>query len=130
MGSSEIYAAVEELPEIAESLIVGYNLPNGDYNMPLFVVLKKGLKLDAALKDKIKKKIRTALSPRHVPDEIHEIAEVPKTLNGKKLEVPVKKILQGIPVEKAVNLDSMSNPSAIRYFTDMAEKEGPGKKPA
>ena len=90
--------------------------------MPLFVVLKPGLCLDDALKQKINQKIRSALSPRHVPDEIHAIAEVPSTLNGKKLEVPVKKILSGVPLEDAVNLDSMSNPQAMDYFVALAEK--------
>ncbi|PIP48459.1 MAG: acetoacetate--CoA ligase, partial [Deltaproteobacteria bacterium CG23_combo_of_CG06-09_8_20_14_all_51_20] len=129
MGSSEIYAAVEELPEIADSLIVGYNLPNGDYRMPLFVVLKAGAVLDEGMKEKIRKKIRSALSPRHVPDDIHQVAEIPKTLNAKKLEVPVKKILSGIPVEKAVNIDSMSNPAAMGYFVELAKRQGAGQKP-
>jgi len=129
MGSSEIYAAVEELPEIADSLIVGYNLPKGDYRMPLFVVLKAGAVLDEGMKEKIRKKIRSALSPRHVPDDIHQVAEIPKTLNAKKLEVPVKKILSGIPVEKAVNIDSMSNPAAMGYFVELAKRQGAGQKP-
>ena len=90
--------------------------------MPLFVVLKEGLELDDALKAKINKKIRSDLSPRHVPDEIYSIAEVPCTLNGKKLEVPVKKILCGIPVEKAVNVDSMSNPQSIDFFIKLADE--------
>ncbi|MEN8244778.1 MAG: acetoacetate--CoA ligase [Thermodesulfobacteriota bacterium] len=120
MGSSEIYAAVEELPEIVDSLVVGYTDPAGNYCMPLFVVLEKSFLLDDALKSKIAKNIREALSPRHVPDEIHAIDEVPCTLNGKKLEVPVIKILSGIPLEKAVNVDSMSNPQAIDYFVKLA----------
>ncbi len=130
MGSSEIYAAVEELPEIADSLVVGYNLPNGDYRMPLFVVLKAGAVFDEGMKEKIRKKIRSALSPRHVPDEILEVPEIPKTLNLKKLEVPVKKILSGMPVEKAVNIDSMSNPAAMDYFVEMAQRQDSGRKPA
>lgn len=120
MGSSEIYGVVDEIPEVVESLIIGYEDPSGNYIMPLFVVLKPGLELDQALKTKIKAQIRGALSPRHVPDEIYAIPEVPKTLNGKRLEVPVKKILSGTPVEKAVNVDSMSNPDAIKFFVEMA----------
>ena len=123
MGSSEIYAAVEELPEVADSLVIGYTANEDDYRMPLFVVPAPDLSLDAALKQKINQKIRSALSPRHVPDEIYAIEEVPTTLNGKKLEVPVKKVLSGIPLEDAVNLDSMSNPQAMDYFVAMAEKE-------
>jgi acetoacetyl-CoA synthetase len=124
MGSSEIYAAVEELPEVVDSLVIGYSMHADEYRMPLFVVLAPGQELDAALKQKINQKIRSALSPRHVPDDIHAIAEVPSTLNGKKLEVPVKKILSGVPLEEAVNLDSMSNPQAMDYFVEMAAKDG------
>ncbi|MBE9545819.1 MAG: acetoacetate--CoA ligase, partial [Proteobacteria bacterium] len=107
MGSSEIYAVVEDLPEVADSLVIGVETPAGKYFMPLFIVTQKGVDLDEALKEKINTKIRSALSPRHVPDDIFAIPEVPRTLNAKKLEVPVKKILAGIPVEKAVNVDSM-----------------------
>ena len=120
MGSSEIYAAVEDLPEVSDSLVIGVEMPAGQYFMPLFVVLKDEAELDDALKKKINAKIRTTLSPRHAPDEIYAIQEVPRTLNAKKLEVPVKKILAGIPVEKAVNVDSMSNPQAIDYFVRLA----------
>ena len=122
MGSSEIYAAVEELAEVADSLVFGFETPAGQYVMPLFVVLTEGVELDDSLKKSINDKIRTALSPRHVPDEIYAIREVPRTLNAKKLEVPVKKILSGIPVEKAVNIDSMGNPEAIDYFVRLAHE--------
>jgi acetoacetyl-CoA synthetase len=122
MGSSEIYAAVEELEEVADSLVFGFETPAGQYLMPLFVVLKEGIELDDTLKKSINDKIRTALSPRHVPDEIYAIREVPRTLNAKKLEVPAKKILSGIPVEKAVNIDSMGNPEAIDYFVRLAHE--------
>lgn len=122
MGSSEIYGVVNEIPEITDSMIIGFNDPSGNYVMPLFVVLKPGVVLDETLKASIKKRIRLSLSPRHVPDEIYAIPEVPTTLNLKKLEVPVKKILSGVPVEKAVNLDSVSNPDAIKFFADMAQK--------
>jgi acetoacetyl-CoA synthetase len=124
MGSSEIYAAVEELPEILDSLVVGYTDKKGDYRMPLFVVLEEGRRLDDALKMNIVKKIREALSPRHVPDEIIAIDEVPITLNGKKLEVPVKRVLSGTPLKEAVNVDSMGNPRAMDYFVKLAGKDG------
>ncbi len=126
MGSSEIYAAVEDLPEVADSLVIGLETGKGNYLMPLFVVLKEGLELDEALKKKINTKIRTSLSPRHVPDQIYAVADVPRTLNAKKLEVPVKKILSGIPVEKAVNIDSMSNPESIVFFVEFARKLAEG----
>jgi acetoacetyl-CoA synthetase len=122
MGSSEIYAAVEELSEVMDSLVLGFETKGGQYLMPLFVVLNEGTKLDETLKNKINTKIRSALSPRHVPDVIYSISEVPCTLNGKKLEVPVKKILCGIPVEKAVNVDSMSNPDSIEYFIKLTDE--------
>jgi acetoacetyl-CoA synthetase len=122
MGSSEIYAAMEDLPEVIDSLVIGYESPGGRYLMPLFVVLNSGVELDDSLKNKINSKIRSALSPRHVPDEIYAISEVPCTLNGKKLEVPVKKILCGIPVQEAVNVDSMSNPDSIKFFVEFAER--------
>ena len=122
IGSAEIYGAVEDLPEVVESLIVGFEPPQGGYYMPLFIVLKEGIKLDDPLKASINQKIRNTLSPRHVPDDIFTISEVPRTLNSKKLEVPVKKILTGEPVEKAVNIDSMSNPQSIDYFVQLAQK--------
>jgi acetoacetyl-CoA synthetase len=122
MGSSEIYNTVEEMTEVLESLVVGFNLPEGEYFMPLFVVLKGDIKLDDTLKVKIRKKIRSNLSPRHVPDEIYSVPEIPRTLNAKKLEVPVKKILSGIPPEKALNVDSMSNPKSINYFLKLGQQ--------
>ena len=120
LPSSEIYGVVEELPEVVESLIVGFEDPSGRYIMPLFVVLEAGVKFDDALKGKIKSAIRNALSPRHVPDEIYAVPAVPKTLNGKKLEVPVKKILSGVSLEKAANVDSMMNPESLEYFQQVA----------
>jgi acetoacetyl-CoA synthetase len=122
MGSSEIYSAVEELPEVLDSLVLGYEPPGGGYYMPLFVVLEEGAALDEVLKKKINAKIRTTLSPRHVPDAIFSVPDVPKTLNNKKLEVPVKKILMGMTPEKAVNIDSMANPEVIDYFVALAHK--------
>jgi acetoacetyl-CoA synthetase len=122
MGSSEIYSAVEDLAEVVDSLVIGFEKPGGDYFMPLFVVLEDGLTLDDDLKKKINTKIRSTLSPRHVPDGIYAIRDVPRTLNAKKLEVPVKKILTGVPVESAVNVDSMSNPNSIEFFVDFHRK--------
>lgn len=120
MGSSEIYSVVEEMEEISDSLIVGFEA-GGSYHMPLFVVLREGVPLSDGLKDKIKQRIRSSLSPRHVPDEILLVPDIPRTLNGKKLEVPIKKIFMGFPMEKAVNLDSMSNPEAIAPFLEIKD---------
>jgi acetoacetyl-CoA synthetase len=123
MGSSEIYRAVEDLPQVRESLVIGVERQKGKYYMPLFVVLQEDVVLDDALKNTISQRIRQQVSPNHVPDEIIAIQEVPHTLNGKKLEVPVKKLLLGMPVEKAVNIDSMSNPQAIEFFIAFAAQQ-------
>ena len=88
--------------------------------MPLFVVLREGAELDDELRREIARRVRERCSPRHVPDEVYAIPEVPRTLTGKKLEVPIKRILLGHPVEKAVNRDSMSNPGVIQWFLDFA----------
>lgn len=123
MGSSEIYRIVEGFPEILDSLIIGVELPGAKYYMPLFVVLRDGVALDDSLKARIKEQLRRHVSPHHVPDEILQVAEVPRTLSGKKLEVPVKKLFLGMPVEKAVSVDAMANPQAIQYFIDFAREK-------
>lgn len=120
MGSSEIYRVVEGLPEVLDSLVVDLEGLGGASYMPLFVVLREGVQLDAALEQRIKTAIRTALSPRHVPDAIFAIPDVPRTLSGKKLEVPVKKILSGVPVEQAANPDSLKNPELLPFFVELA----------
>lgn len=121
MGSNDFYSVIETMPEISESLIVGLDLPGGKYWMPLFVVPQPGMALDAALIAKIMQRIRSAMSPRHVPDAVLAIDAVPRTLNGKKLEVPVKKVLLGWPLAKAVNLGSVANPQALQCFVAMAK---------
>lgn len=120
MGTSEIYRTVEDIPEVLDSLVVDLEGLGGSSYMPLFVVLKPGVELDDDLKTRINTRIRSSLSPRHVPNEIYAIPEIPRTLSGKKLEVPVKKIMLGVPIEKAANPDSMSNPQVLRYFVDLA----------
>jgi acetoacetyl-CoA synthetase len=128
MGTSEMYRVVEAVPEVVDSLVIDLELSSGPY-MPLFVVLRAGVPLTDELKLKITDRIRSDLSPRHVPDDIFAISEVPRTLNGKKMEVPIKKILSGIPCEKAVNPDSMSNPTSIVHFLEFATSLG-DKAPA
>jgi acetoacetyl-CoA synthetase len=122
MGTSEIYSAVEKVEEVQDSLVVDLHKPNGDAFMPLFVVLNEGAELDDDLKKKIKQSIRERTSPRHVPDEIFAVPDIPRTLNGKKLEVPVKKILSGTPPEQAASRDSLSNPESLDRFVELAEK--------
>ena len=89
--------------------------------MPLFVVLREGVELDDDLRQRLKRKIRQDVSPRHVPDDILAVEQIPYTLSGKKMEVPVRKILLGQPVEKAANLGAMRNPEAINYFVSFAQ---------
>ena len=122
MGTSEIYSAVETVEEIADSLVVDIPRSGGDSFMPLFVVLQEGVELDADLENKIKGSIRERTSPRHVPDEIFAVPDIPKTLNGKKLEVPVKKILSGTPPDEAASRDSLGNPESLDRFAELAEK--------
>ncbi|RVU14787.1 acetoacetate--CoA ligase [Streptomyces antnestii] len=120
MGSADIYEAVERLPEIRESLVIGLEQPDGGYWMPLFVHLAPGAVLDDDLRARIKQTIRENLSPRHVPDEIIEAPGVPHTLTGKRIEVPVKRLLQGAPLEKAVNLGSVDSVELLRFYEDIA----------
>ncbi|MCP5012247.1 MAG: acetoacetate--CoA ligase, partial [Aestuariibacter sp.] len=122
MGTSEIYACVEALDEVLDSLVVDLELLDRDSYMPLFVILREGLVLDDALKQTINRKLRTELSPRHVPDEIFQVREIPYTLSGKKLEIPVRRILLGHPVGKAANLGAMRNPDSVNYFIDLSTK--------
>uniref|UniRef100_UPI003AFB2C2D AMP-binding enzyme n=1 Tax=Oceanobacillus massiliensis TaxID=1465765 RepID=UPI003AFB2C2D len=98
------------------SLIVDIPDESGQSRTPLFVVMKEGVTLTEEIARSIKKQIRTQCSPRHVPTAIHEVKELPKTLNGKKLEVPIKKILMGMDAEKVVNIGSLSNKRALDYF--------------
>jgi acetoacetyl-CoA synthetase len=121
MGTSEIYQAVDKIEEIVDSLVVDLEALGQESYMPLFVVLREGAVLDDALKQKINTRLRQDVSPRHVPNEIFAIKEVPRTLSGKKMEVPIRKILMGFPLEQAANLDAMRNPESIQFFVDLAQ---------
>jgi len=120
MGTSEIYRAVQGIPEITDALVVDIPKPGTEGWMPLFVVLADGETLDDELTGEIKRRIRELCSPRHVPDAVYEIAEVPRTLSGKVLEVPVKRILTGTPPEQAASRDSLANPRSLDYFVELA----------
>ena len=122
LGTSEIYRAVEELPEVLDSLVVDLEYLGRDSYMPLFVVLRPGVTLDAALKERINQAIRKAVSARFVPNDIFQVADVPRTLSGKKLEVPVKKILLGQAAEKVSNPGTMANPGSLAWFVDFARQ--------
>jgi acetoacetyl-CoA synthetase len=120
MGTAEIYRAVADVPEVLDSLVVDVPRPDTEGWMPLFVVLREGAELTDELTGEIKRRIREQCSPRHVPNEIFQVAEVPRTLSGKVLEVPVKRILMGEPPERAASRDSLANPAALDYFSKLA----------
>ncbi len=119
IGTSEIYRAVNKISEVKDSMIINIEKPDGRDVMPLFVVMNEGHILNDDIKTKIKRTIRSDYSPRHVPDDIISIPEIPYTISGKKLETPVKRILMGMAPEKAANKDSMKNPSALNVFIEM-----------
>jgi acetoacetyl-CoA synthetase len=124
MGTSEIYRAAARVDEVLDALVVDVPKPGagGELWMVLFVVLAEGAALDDELARQIKARIRQDVSPRHVPDEILEIGEVPRTLSGKVLEVPVKRILMGVPPQQAASVDSLANPRSLDYFVELAGK--------
>jgi acetoacetyl-CoA synthetase len=116
MGTSEFYRVVEQLPEIADSLVVDTGQLGADGRLVLYVVPAPGYQLDDELIARLKTALRTQLSPRHVPDEIHQVPGVPRTLSGKKLEVPVRRILLGTPVTEAADPDALANPEVLALF--------------
>jgi len=120
MGTSEIYRAVSSVEDVVDSLVVDVPRPDTEGWMPLFVVLREGAELDDGLVAEIKRRVRERCSPRHVPNDIYAIEDVPRTLSGKALEVPVKRILMGTPVERAASKDSLANPVALDYFVELA----------
>jgi len=121
MGTSELYSAIEALPEVLDSLVVDLEYLGRDSYMPLFVVLKPGHTLDDAMKARLNNAIKTALSPRFVPNDIFQVPEVPRTLSGKKQELPIKKLLLGQPIDKVVNRDTMANPACLDWYVNFAQ---------
>ena len=130
MGTSEIYRAATAVEEVLDALVVdvpaweGPGAGEGELSMILFVVLRDGVALDEDLSSKIKRRIREDCSPRHVPNDVRQIEEVPRTLSGKVLEVPVKRILMGTPPAQAASVESLSNPHALDYFVQLAQSMG------
>jgi acetoacetyl-CoA synthetase len=124
MGTSEIYRAVLAVPDVLDALVVDVPQRPGFEEgwMPLFVVLRNGVVLDDALVGEIRRRIREDCSPRHVPNEIRQISAVPRTLSGKVLEVPVKRILMGTPAEEAASRESLADPAALDYFVALARE--------
>jgi acetoacetyl-CoA synthetase len=122
MGTAELYRVIEAFDEVLDSMVVDLEYLGRESYMPLFVVLRPGLSLDAALVEKLKSAIRTGLSARHVPNDVFQVPEVPRTLTGKKLELPIKKVLLGQPVEKVTNPGAMSNPASLTWYVEFAKK--------
>jgi acetoacetyl-CoA synthetase len=127
IGSAEIYRAIEQLPEIADSLVVCLEMPGGGFWMPLFVRLAPGVELDEGLRARIATTLRRDCSPRHVPDEIDAVEAIPYTLTGKKMEIPVRRILAGTPPEKAASPDAMMNPRALDWYVSFAGLRTPAE---
>jgi acetoacetyl-CoA synthetase len=124
MGTSELYRVVEGLPEVADSLVVYTgSLEDAVGVMWLFLVLREGVTLDTALRRRIKDALKNELSPRHVPDEIRAVQAVPRTLNGKKLEVPVKRILLGADPQQVASRDTLANPEALDALVALVRGE-------
>ncbi|RKN28010.1 acetoacetate--CoA ligase [Micromonospora musae] len=130
LGTAEFYSVVEGLAEVVDSVVVHLEDDEGGAGeLLLFVVLADGLELDDELRKKIARELRTALSPRHVPDEIHQVRAVPRTLSAKKLEVPVKKILTGTPVDRAAATGALANPESLTAFAQLAQRRAPQDDP-
>ncbi|MFJ9712675.1 acetoacetate--CoA ligase [Streptomyces sp. NPDC101234] len=129
LGSADIHDIVERLPEITEALVIGAEEPDGGYWMPLFVVPAPGVTLHDVLREKIRDAIRTGASPRHVPDEILAVPAIPHTRTGKKLEVPVKRLLQGAPAEQVLNPSAVDNPDLLAYFAGLGTQRRQTRHP-
>jgi acetoacetyl-CoA synthetase len=120
IGTAEVYAVLSSIEEIDDAVIVNLDLPGGRFFMPLFVQLADGAQLDSQLEAKIRERLRREYTPRHVPDKIVQVPEIPMTLTGKKMEVPVRKILRGAPADEAANRNAMANPDSLDFFADYA----------
>ncbi len=116
IGTAEIYRALAQIEEVEDSLVVNLDLPDGKFFMPLFVTLAGGRRLDAELERKIRERLRREYTPRHVPDRVIQAPGIPMTLTRKKMEVPVRKILMGVPFEQAANRNAMANPESLDFF--------------
>jgi acetoacetyl-CoA synthetase len=127
MGTSELYRAVEAQPEVLDSLVVDLEYLGRESYMPLFLVLREGLNLDPPLEKRLREAIKTALSARHVPNDIFQVSAIPRTLSGKKMELPVKKLLMGTPPEQVFKLDAMANPDCVPWFAEFAKRRESSK---
>src|SRR5579885_2490436 len=116
MGPAELYRAFLTLPEIVDALVCDLPGDNDADVMPLFVVLAEGTTLDDGLVERIRRTIRSEVSPRHVPDRVFAVPELPRTLTGKTLEIPVKRLLLGAEIDRVASRDSLANPGALEWF--------------
>jgi len=123
IGTAEIYTVLEGIPEVDDAIVVNLDLPGGQFFMPMFVRLADGVALTETIENEIKARLRREYTPRHVPDKIIQVPAIPTTLTGKKLEVPVRKILLGTPLEKAANTSAMADPSSLDAFLDYARTQ-------
>jgi len=123
IGTAEIYTVLEGIPEVDDAIVVNLDLPGGQFFMPMFVKLADGLAMTETIENEIKARLRREYTPRHVPDKIIQVPAIPTTLTGKKLEVPVRKILLGTPLEKAANTSAMADPSSLDAFLDYAHTQ-------
>jgi acetoacetyl-CoA synthetase len=125
MGTSELYSAIEALPEVLDSMVVDLEYLGRESYMPLFVVLRDGIALDDAMRARINRAIEAGLSRRFLPNEIFAVPEIPRTLSGKKQELPIKKLLLGHPIEKVINKDAMANPGCLDWYLEFATRHAP-----
>jgi acetoacetyl-CoA synthetase len=121
IGSADLYAIVEAMPEVAEALVLGVEQPDGGYWMPMFVVLADGIELDSAVRERIRSALRTHGSPRHVPDDLFAVEAIPHTKTGKKLEVPLKRILQGADPAAVASAGAVDRPELLRFYQDLSQ---------
>src|SRR5262249_58330252 len=121
---AETYTGLEGIPEVEDAIVVTLDLRGGQFFMPMFVKLADGLTLDEKIEAEIKTRLRREYTPRHIPDKIIQVPAIPTTLTGKKLEVPVRKLLLGTPLEKAANTSAMADPASLDAFIDYARTQG------
>ena len=123
IGTAEIYAALASVEEVQDGIIINLDLPGGGFFMPLFVTLADGRALTDEIRRKICDRLREQYTPRHVPDRVIQVKDIPATLTGKKMEVPVRKLLLGVPLEKAANVNAMANPGSLDEFVRYAREQ-------
>lgn len=121
IGTAEIYSVVNKIPGIKDSLILNLEREDGEDIMPLFVMLETDTMVDEELKSRIKKELRTKCSPRHIPTEVVAVPDIPHTLSGKKMEVPIKKLLTGMKQADSISMDAIRNPEAMKHFITISK---------